>query len=164
MQMEMEAGGLLFFDLFVAMCNHMVRLRLLFLSLLFSLKSMTLQLHPRISSMTILPVFMHEHHHRASQDHTHHPLSFYSLTPTLLPTFRTTSQASPNRHVHLASPSFRYATHTTHPLSTPFISSHLIYSLIPLAIYNSSQSLPSLCHLAFSEGFVHLCISIYSQG
>ena len=24
MQMEMEAGGLLFFDLFVAMCNHMV--------------------------------------------------------------------------------------------------------------------------------------------
>lgn len=26
MQMEMEAGGLLFFDLFVAMCNHMVSL------------------------------------------------------------------------------------------------------------------------------------------
>ena len=25
MQMEMEAGGLLFFDLFVAICNHMVR-------------------------------------------------------------------------------------------------------------------------------------------
>lgn len=25
MQMEMEAGGKLFFDLFVAMCNHMVR-------------------------------------------------------------------------------------------------------------------------------------------
>lgn len=25
MQMEMEAGGLLFFDLFVAMCNHVVR-------------------------------------------------------------------------------------------------------------------------------------------
>jgi len=27
MQMEMEAGGLLFFDLFVAMCNHVVRVR-----------------------------------------------------------------------------------------------------------------------------------------
>lgn len=25
MQMEMETGGKLFFDLFVAMCNHMVR-------------------------------------------------------------------------------------------------------------------------------------------
>lgn len=25
MQMEMEQGGKLFFDLFVAMCNHMVR-------------------------------------------------------------------------------------------------------------------------------------------
>lgn len=25
MQMEMERGGKLFFDLFVAMCNHMVR-------------------------------------------------------------------------------------------------------------------------------------------
>jgi hypothetical protein len=24
MQMEMERGGLLFFDLFVALCNHMV--------------------------------------------------------------------------------------------------------------------------------------------
>ena len=26
MQMEMEAGGVMFFDLFVAMCNHMVGL------------------------------------------------------------------------------------------------------------------------------------------
>lgn len=26
MQMEMEEGGRLFFDLFVAMCNHIVRL------------------------------------------------------------------------------------------------------------------------------------------
>ena len=31
MQMEMEAGGTLFFDLFVAMCNHMVGSRLFLL-------------------------------------------------------------------------------------------------------------------------------------
>lgn len=31
MQMQMEGGGLLFFDLFVAMCNHMVCFSLLFL-------------------------------------------------------------------------------------------------------------------------------------
>lgn len=30
MQMEMERGGKLFFDLFVAMCNHMVSLLLSF--------------------------------------------------------------------------------------------------------------------------------------
>lgn len=36
MQMEMEEGGKLFFDLFVAMCNHMVCAScLVFLSLAF---------------------------------------------------------------------------------------------------------------------------------
>lgn len=29
MQMQMEEGGKLFFDLFVAMCNHMVRILVL---------------------------------------------------------------------------------------------------------------------------------------
>lgn len=33
MQMEMEQGGKLFFDLFVAMCNHMVRFHLFHLLL-----------------------------------------------------------------------------------------------------------------------------------
>jgi hypothetical protein len=34
MQMEMERGGLLFFDLFVALCNHMVSSFLVLLELM----------------------------------------------------------------------------------------------------------------------------------
>jgi hypothetical protein len=52
MQMEMEHGGKLFFDLFVAMCNHMVRTRtpmILFPSILMMLSSCRMILAPRAS-------------------------------------------------------------------------------------------------------------------
>ena len=45
MQMEMEAGGLLFFDLFVAICNHMVR---------------TLYTHTPVTFMTLYLFSLHD--------------------------------------------------------------------------------------------------------
>lgn len=90
MQMEMEAGGLLFFDLFVAMCNHMVR----FPSLSPSL-AMTRSL--LASCMTLLP-----HHYPAYM----HARASTPLLLTWMPSAccRMTSRPSPSLHVHLASP------------------------------------------------------------
>ena len=51
MQMEMEAGGLLFFDLFVAICNHMVRT--------------SLCTHTPVTFMTLCLFSLHDLLHRA---------------------------------------------------------------------------------------------------
>ncbi len=45
MQMEMEAGGRLFFDLFVAMVNHMVSIRSLLVDCLFAVCGYALLYH-----------------------------------------------------------------------------------------------------------------------
>jgi hypothetical protein len=147
MQMEMEAGGLLFFDLFVAMCNHMVR----FPSLSPSL-AMTRSL--LASCMTLLlhhyPAYMHA---RASTP----------LLLTWMPSacYRMTSRPSPSLHVHLASPILysllpSTTTRSSQPtLASPSIthldfgpSSHLLF------LFTSSNVIvcPSCCshyHLIF---------------
>lgn len=83
MQMEMEAGGLLFFDLFVAMCNHMVCL--LSLNLHHAFPSMTLLLYSPVSCMTL-----NLHARTSSSRITRSRTSFHPILPanTLLPTLQ----------------------------------------------------------------------------
>lgn len=102
MQMEMEKGGILWFDLFVAMCNHMVS----FLTVTTKGKEVVLTILPH---RTISRLLQSRHAHQSLRSRT-----------TLLSRFRLPALSSNGLPLLLHSLIQSFTTISTRSLSSPF--------------------------------------------